>query len=180
MLGQIHKEHKNIIRLLNVLESKLTLIRAEQSVRYKLIHDIIDYMQEYADKYHHPKEDHIYDYYLKYCDVSSEIENRLHQDHSRLKEETADLQAIVDMILMDAVVPLDQFAIKLEDYINSQRDHLNFEEGELLPQIVKALSEDDWKQIELKWKQTDSEDPLFGLNVAKKYQDLAKRINQVI
>ena len=83
------------------------------------------------------------------------------------------------MILMDAVVPLDQFAQKLEAYINSQRDHLNFEERELLPQIANALSEDDWKQIELKWKQTDSQDPLFGLKVAKKYQELAQRINQL-
>lgn len=178
MLSQLHKEHENISCLLNVLQNKLELIRAEKPVRYKLIRDIIDYMNEFADKYHHPKEDHIYDYYLRCCKVDEIIENRLREDHQRLSDETNELQSIVDMILMDAVVPLEQFSEKLEAYIKNQRDHLNFEEQELLPQIAKTLSEDDWKQIELKWQFDEAEDPLFGLKVKEKYKDLAKRIQQ--
>ena len=33
---------------------------------YFLLRDVVDYLREVSDKYHHPKEDMIYDYYLKY------------------------------------------------------------------------------------------------------------------
>lgn len=178
MLTRIHNEHKNIVRLLNVLQNKLDAIKAEKSVRYKLIRDIIDYMQEYADKYHHPKEDLIYDYYLKYCDVTESVADRLALDHKKLHAETLDLQYTVDMILMDAVVPLDQFSVKLSTYITNQLEHLQFEEKELLPEISKKLSADDWKQIEQSWLHSDVDDPLFGREVAGRYRDLAKRITE--
>ena len=136
-------------------------------------------MQEYADKYHHPKEELIYNYYLNSCAVASDIEHRLRLDHQRLKDETLELNAVVEMILMDAVVPLDQFSSKLEHYINSQFNHLKFEDTELLPAIAKALSADDWKQIEQNWQHADLDDPLFGRKVAQRYQQLAERIKAV-
>lgn len=66
MLASLHKDHLNIARLLDLLKHKLAAIRDEQRVSYFLIRDVVDYLREVSDKYHHPKEDIIYDYYLKY------------------------------------------------------------------------------------------------------------------
>ena len=66
MLSSLHKDHLNIARLLTLLKHKLAAIRHEQQVSYFLLRDVVDYLREVSDKHHHPKEDMIYDYYLKY------------------------------------------------------------------------------------------------------------------
>ncbi len=37
------------------------------------------------------------------------------------------------MILMDAVIPLDQFTAKLEQFVALQEAHMNYEEGSSSP-----------------------------------------------
>jgi hemerythrin-like domain-containing protein len=176
MLASVHEDHVNIARLLRVLEHKLALIRGEKPVKYKLIADIISYMSHYADKYHHPKEDLIYDYYMKYRVVDGELPNRLICEHQELRELTEDLSDVLDLILLDAVMPLDVFSDKLERYIKAQWDHLNFEENEVFPVLRAQLTADDWRLIEQDWQHGHVEDPLFGQQVKEQYQALAERI----
>ena len=84
MLSSLHKDHLNIARLLTLLKHKLAAIRHEQQVSYFLLRDVVDYLREVSDKHHHPKEDMIYDYYLKYRVVEGEVANRLHEEHASL------------------------------------------------------------------------------------------------
>ena len=66
MLDGLHLEHLNIAKLLDVLRDKLFAIRSEKPIHYRLLKDILCYLSEVADQRHHPQEDLIYDYYLKY------------------------------------------------------------------------------------------------------------------
>ena len=83
MLSSLHKDHLNIARLLDLLKHKLAAIRDEQRVSYFLIRDVVDYLREVSDKYHHPKEDIIYDYYLKYRVVEGDVANRLQAEQKK-------------------------------------------------------------------------------------------------
>ncbi|MFM2484735.1 hemerythrin domain-containing protein [Celerinatantimonas yamalensis] len=177
MLDSIKKDHINISSLLRVLEKKLHLIRSGQAVKYKLIADIITYMRDYADKYHHPKEDVIYEYYRKYRSDSEQLSNRLAQEHEQLCQLTVELADVLDLILLDAVIPLDQFSQKLEKYIQLQWDHLNYEENEVFPILKQSLLADDWRNIEQNWDYSGVVDPLFGGLVDKQFQELSERIH---
>lgn len=176
MLDSVHEDHVNIAKLLRVLEHKLALIRSEKPVKYKLVADIISYMSSYADQYHHPKEDLIYDYYIKYRVVGDEMPNRLAAEHKQLHELTEELKDVVELILLDAVMPLDVFSDKLENYIKAQWEHLNYEENEVFPVLREQLTEDDWRHIEQNWQHGQVDDPIFGKQVKAQYQALAERI----
>ncbi|MFM2480394.1 hemerythrin domain-containing protein [Celerinatantimonas sp. YJH-8] len=176
MLDSIQNDHTNIAMLLKVLEHKLDLIRGEQAVKYKLIADIISYLRDYSDQYHHPKEDVIYDYFCKYRATDSQISERLKDEHIKLRELTLELGEVVELILLDAVIPLDQFSQKLERFISAQWDHLNYEEDEIIPLLKASLTEDDWRSIEQDWQHNHVDDPLFGSHTDKQYQALAERI----
>ncbi len=139
MLQSLQQDHQNIAKLLKVLEQKLAHIRNEKAVKYKLIAHIISYMQEYADRYHHPKEDLIYDYYVKYRVVEDDLSNQLKKQHENLMAMTDELSDILDIILLDAVVPLDQFSDKLEAFINAQWEHLNYEEDVVFPALKRMI-----------------------------------------
>lgn len=177
MLDSIQRDHTNIATLLKVLEHKLDLIRSGQAVKYKLIADIIGYLRDHADRYHHPKEDLIYDYFCKYrAQSDAEISTTMKAQHDELHEVTVELGEVVDLILLDAVIPLDQLSQKLERFITMQWEHLNYEEKEVLPLLKAKLTEDDWRSIEQSWQHARTDDPLFGKNVDKQYEALAERI----
>ena len=177
MLSSLHKDHLNIARLLTLLKHKLAAIRHEQQVSYFLLRDVVDYLREVSDKHHHPKEDMIYDYYLKYRVVEGEVANRLHEEHASLLVAGTELKEMVEMILMDAVIPLEQFTAKLEQFIEQQEAHMNYEEGVIFPHLRDSLTEDDWRQLEQLWQNRAINDPLFGVEVSQHFQALAKQLS---
>ena len=177
MLSSLHKDHLNIARLLELLKQKLAAIHAEQPISYFLVRDVIDYLREVSDKYHHPKEDLLYDYYLKYRVVEGEVANRVQEEHVKLLEAGGELKEMVEMILMDAVIPLDQFTAKLERFVELQEAHMNYEEGIIFPHLRDSLTEDDWRHLEQNWQNRAIGDPLFGAEVSQNFQALAKRLS---
>ncbi|WP_369434237.1 hemerythrin domain-containing protein [Psychromonas sp. MME1] len=178
MLKIIHNDHVNMSLLLKLLRKNIRLLEADEKVDYRLIKAIITYLRQYADQYHHPMEDLIYDYYIKYRDVPDEIINRLSQEHQTIKKVTIEFDELLDIILLDAIVPKDLFIVKLQEFVDLQSSHLNYEEKEILPLIEKSLTADDWKNLEQQWQHKDYMDPLFGSNVTTQYSALAKHIKE--
>ena len=178
MIETIHQDHKNITGLLQVLHNKIDLLHKDKKIDYKVIKLIIIYLKKYADKYHHPMEDLIYAYYLKYRVVSDQVANRLNDEHLQLKIITSELDNMVDMVLLDAVVPKDLFIEKLELFVTKQKQHLDYEETEILPAIKKSLTPDDWESLNQQWKYHEYIDPLFGDKISEEFKALAQLLNQ--
>ncbi|RCU51813.1 hemerythrin [Corallincola luteus] len=188
MLELIHNDHKNLAILIQLLRERHAALVEKGEVNYSLIRDVVDYMQEYADKYHHKVEDVVYDYYLTHkCQQSSEG-NKLSVEHKKLELNTDELRTMLDMILNDCVIPLDQFADKLGEFIAMQQAHMDYEEQHILPELAAVMTKDDWQAVADKFpvcpgatleeaKATAQRlDPLFGQQVAEQYKDLAKRL----
>ena len=178
MLSTIHKDHVNISNLLRLLEEKVKLLENDQGLDYRLMKAIITYLRNYSDKYHHPMEDMIYEYYLKYCTVSYQVSNRLSLEHKLVKEITIELDELLDMILLDAVVPKEQCIEKLKNFIKLQMAHMDYEEQEILPNIEASLTKKDWQILEQQWQHEGHTDPLFGDKVSDEYKKLSERIKQ--
>ncbi|WP_108649981.1 hemerythrin domain-containing protein [Dongshaea marina] len=179
MLAALRQEHRNIGKLLDVLEEKLFLLKQEKRIRYRLIRDIIGYLHDVSDKTHHPREDLIYDYYLEYRCQDPRLVNRVKQEHQLFISASEELSALVEMILLDAVIPQQQFIEQLARFIELQRGHIQREEQELFPLLSEQLTEDDWRLVEQSWQHGQAEDPLFGKEVAERYRELAKRLGLV-
>ncbi|MBQ1782381.1 MAG: hemerythrin domain-containing protein [Gammaproteobacteria bacterium] len=191
MLQLIRNDHKNLTVLIHLLQDKLGRLRQDEPINYGLIRDVVAYMQEYADRYHHKFEDVIYDYYLKHkMGVASDAINRLEQEHQRIASDTAAFRELIEMILLDSVVPRDTFVERLEAFINQQLRHMEHEEREILPELEKTLTLADWQAIAASLPGYDGDepatstvhrmDPLFGDEVAHRYRDLALSLQRSI
>ncbi len=165
-------------KLLKLLKEKIQLLEQDQQIDYRLVKVIITYLKNYSDKYHHPLEDMIYDYYLKYRVVPDTVANRLSQEHQLIKEATIELDELLEMILLDAVVPKEQCIDRLKHFVNLQSAHMNYEEKEILPQIEASLSKEDWRKLKEQWQDDGHSDPLFGEKISEQYKELANRIKQ--
>src|SRR5437868_15178261 len=57
----LRQEHRNIEKLLVVLEQELSVFARGERPDYEVVHAIIAYFQVYPDAYHHPPEDMVFE-----------------------------------------------------------------------------------------------------------------------
>ncbi len=176
IMEQIHREHGYMVRLLAILKRKWSALKQEEPINYSLLKEVIDYLSTHSETVHHPKEDILYHYFIEHYPAGAGMKN-LAEEHKALSDKTSDFLLTVEMILKDAIVPQEVFIARLEEFIQSQKRHLDFEEREVLPLINKTFTTQDWQKVESQWKQSD-EDPVFGDTIADKYRQLAERVRQ--
>lgn len=180
MLHRLQQEHKHIDVLLKVLEEKAQALSSGAQVNFKLVRDVLEYMQGYSENSHHPLEDVIYHYYLsKYQDTHGT--SRLMLEHESLIKSSDDLVHSINLILSDVVVPKDKLIQQITDYVEEQRAHINYEERDIFP-LLKRLMPHDWDNIVKICREKDDYDPMlsridnipYGIKLAAGNLNLAK------
>ncbi|WP_415901446.1 hemerythrin domain-containing protein [Neptuniibacter sp. QD29_5] len=174
ILAELHQDHVNLNKLLAILRQKVNQLKAGQQPNFSLMADLIDYISNYADGHHHPREDKMY---KCLADRNPDLDQYLFncaKDHEALKTSSLQLKEAVDGILHDSVMPMDEFACLLDDFVSLQTVHLNFEEGQLFPMIQEMVSDNELTMIEKQLPK--QEDPLFGEIKAREYMELYKEL----
>lgn len=171
ILKELHQDHINLNKLLAVLGYKLDKLKQGEMPNFVLLSDAVDYISNYADAYHHPLEDQMYDYFKDSgCPELDEAIAKCGDEHKLLKQCSEELIEAVDCILNDAVVPMDQFTTKLEHFLDRQVEHLNLEEGTLFPLLDDIADDEQWSVLSKQLPKMD--DPLFGEQQKQRYIDL--------
>ncbi|MDX2422529.1 MAG: hemerythrin domain-containing protein [Amphritea sp.] len=171
VLNDLHQDHVNLNKLLAVLDSKLEELKQGEMPNFVLLGDAVDYISGYADAYHHPLEDQMYETFkASGCPELDEAIIRCINEHKQLKQSSHEIIEAVDCILNDAVVPMDQFTAKLERFLDEQIEHLNLEEGTLFPLLEEVGTDAQWRTLEADLPKVD--DPLFGEKQKQRYMDL--------
>lgn len=167
ILDELHHDHVNLNRLLVILSEKVIKLRAGEHPNFGLMADVIDYITEYADVHHHPREDLMYAYFHERSDALESAIVRCEQEHKDLKHLGVELYEALDCILHDAVMPMDKFIDKLDQFVLQQKTHIDMEEGVLFPILRAVATDDDWATLAEKLPKPD--DPLFGEVQADRY-----------
>jgi len=167
-------EHRNIKKLLYVLEQELDAFDRSHSPDYEIMQAIIQYFLDYPEGYHHPKEDILFEK-LKLRDAA--IAKRIGDVEDEHELETARLQKFaqaVSDVLAGREVLRQTFHDIVHEFITYQRAHMDKEEVMLFPAALRALKAEDWADIDARLG--NRADPLFDGQSLKKYQALQKTI----
>ncbi len=70
-LKMLSEEHENILKLIEILEKECELIRNGKEVDKEFFIEVIDFIRNYADKFHHAKEEDIL--FKEFCKKESEL-----------------------------------------------------------------------------------------------------------
>ncbi len=170
LINELHQDHRNISALLTILKNKLATLKAGSRPNFNLMAEVVDYLGDYGDEYHHAKENLVYHYLVDQFPKTAHIVDQQMQEHEELNHLTAQLSNSVNQVLMDMPLSLDEFAEQLHVFIEKQGQHLNHEECKVFPAIEQHLSGEDWQRIEQKLPTRD--DPLFGQDREKRYNTL--------
>lgn len=171
VLNELHQDHVNLNKLLAVLGNKLEKLKQGEMPNFVLLADAVDYITSYADAYHHPLEDQMYEFFKESgCPELDVAITQCVDEHKQLKKSSHEIIEAVDCILTDAVVPMDQFIVKLERFLDDQIEHLNLEEGTLFPLLDEVASAEQWQALVPNLPKMD--DPMFGEQQKQRYIDL--------
>ncbi|SIQ61162.1 Hemerythrin-like domain-containing protein [Shewanella morhuae] len=170
MLKRLMNDHKHIAVLLNVLKNKQMKLSEGESINFTLVRDIVEYMQGYAERYHHPTEDIIYAYYLTHKANGSV--DKLSADHERVGQASSALMATLNLILSDIVVAREKLIIDFAEYVALQKQHMEMEGREVFPLLSSGLTDQDWQLIELECQKAHIDAPFFQKQEQQEFESL--------
>lgn len=169
-----HAEHVRFASLLDFLQEQMTAFHDGQDPDYELMRDVVRYLHDYADRYHHPREDAAFARLLKRSAALRPAILMLLHEHRVLAAIGETLLQYLEDILVDTVIERGIVEAAAATYLVYYRHHLAAEEREILPRAAQILQPDDWAAVASAVAAVP--DPLFGSDVAEYYRELRKRI----
>ncbi len=173
-IAALDRDHANVARLLELLESEILAIEVGKTPDYPLLQDIMRYMTQYPDRFHHPKEDLIFVQLLKRDPGARADVDDLLEEHITIGLAGQDFDRLLRTSAADSVEVREQLRTAGFAYTRALREHMLKEERKLFPLAKVVLTKEDWKLID---DEVDAiEDPLFGAAIADGYQRLYQLI----
>ncbi|KIZ47508.1 MULTISPECIES: hemerythrin domain-containing protein [Rhodopseudomonas] len=174
IISMLREEHRNIARLLGVLEQELGVFDRRERPDYEIFQAIIQYFKEYPESCHHPKEDVVYQILKERNRAVAGAVGDVEAEHEIEGERLRKFAAVVDQVLADQELPRQTFHEAAKDFIEHQRRHMAKEEQLLFPAALETLTADDWKRIDSRID--ERKDPMFDGETASKFENLHNTI----
>jgi hemerythrin-like domain-containing protein len=169
-----HDEHVYFGHLLRLLRKELDVFHAGGRPNYQLMQDIITYLRDYSDQYHHPREDEAFERLARRCPDMALPLARLRQEHRVIAHAGESLLQQIDSILGGAMLPRAEVEMTLATYLVYYGNHIAKEEEDVLTRAAQALTTEDWEAVRA--AVPGIRDPLFGDNPEDRYRELRRQI----
>jgi len=173
----LRQEHRNIEKLLRVLEQELSVFNRGDRPNYEVVVGIIDYFKDYPDSCHHPKEDMIFDKLKSRNPAAAAKIGNLRIEHVEEASRLRRAAQAVERVLADQDLLRETVDEIIRDFIEHERQHMKMEEQIFFPTALKALYPKDWADIALRL--ADRRDPLKGPDLDQKFSMLRRKILEI-
>jgi len=169
-----HAEHVYFRRLLGLLHRELDAFHRGERPNYELMLDIITYLRDYGDRFHHPREDVAF---ARLADCAPDLRPalaRLAQEHRIIARAGEKLAALLEAALGGSFAQRAEVEIAAATYLVYYGNHIAKEDELVLSRAAQALSEADWQAVRA--AVADEPDPLFGERPHERYRELRRQI----
>ena len=175
-LNIISAEHRGMWRIFAALdylrrEFEKTHVRSDTESLARML----DYLDTYTARMHHPKEDdYLFSKLWARSAASHEPIVRLKEQHREGAENLTRLKSLADAMRAGQRDSEDEFFAALQRFVDMAREHIRIEETTVMPMARKVLTAEDWAEIDAAFLKND--DPLFGTGARAEFEALRARI----
>ena len=166
-------EHLQFNQLLGLLQHEVDVFHTGESPDYELMSDIVSYLREYSDRFHHPREDVAFARLAQRCPEMQLPLARLGQEHRVIAQAGEALMRQIDAILGGALVRRAEVEMAAATYLVYYGNHIAKEEEDVLARAAQHLTREDWEAV--KTAVPAGPDPLFGAQPQQRYRELRLR-----
>ncbi len=169
-LDVLHEQHRNIARLIDLLEREIGVVENGGNPNVSMLQDIMQYIIRYVDVAHHPLEERLIARFEEAEGQSVGEVEECKKQHEEVISLGQNFNAVVEAVREEQLVERTEFVRAGREYIDFQRKHMDLEEGRVFPTLKRALSDEELQAVGDEVEQ--SRDPLFGGIVEKEYKQL--------
>ena len=177
IMERLSREHRNIEKLLAVLERELEIFDRGSRPDYEVIRAIISYFELYPEVYHHPQEDLVFAKLKLRDPIAAAKVGNLALEHQEGAKRVRRVAQAVDSVLADQEILRQNVDNIVRDFIEHQRRHIMMEDRDFFPVALNALGPQDWTEIASAL--TSHEDLLFSEAAEETFDALRARILQL-
>ena len=170
-----HTEHVYFRRLLELLHRELDAFHRGERPNYELMLDVVAYLREYSDQFHHPREDAAFERLAARCPELRLELARLSQEHRVIARAGETLRQHLESILAGNLVQRAEVEVAIATYLVYYGNHIAKEDELALSRAGELLSPGDWDAIRA--VAAGRPDPLFGESTEERYRALRRRIS---
>jgi branched-chain amino acid transport system ATP-binding protein len=173
-LTLISQDHSNLWRLAATVDQVAGEIEAGAPVEQPFFNAVFDYIEQFVDRSHHPKEDDFLFRLLRLRSLEANaVLDSLQIEH---RDGPAKLTTLRNKVTQASTGQLSggQLATELRNYTAGLKSHIRTEEKDILPLARTVLLEADWAEINRAF--LDNADPLFGDKAKEEFRQLFHRI----
>jgi hemerythrin-like domain-containing protein len=170
LLQRLHRDHANLARVLNLLESQLNEFYEGRESDFDLKVELLEYIECYAELVHHPTEERIFEGARDYLVEKQALVEKLKDQHGRLIGAARKFRQALEGVVQGAVQSREELEIEGREFIALQRLHVDLEEAELFPFLDRCMTQKEWDAIEQALPKYN--DPLFGERDPNRFRTL--------
>lgn len=175
-LAILQREHRALAAVLHCFDQVLKEVHAKRlEPDFALFEAILQYVQDFPDRFHHPKEDELLFPAVRRRapEVGAALDTLAHQ-HEEGVRHTNELKWRLAAWKEGGAAAFPAFEAAASAFIDYQRRHMGLEEREILPAARRALTGEDWAHIDAAF--AANEDPMFGNRPKAAFDALFSRI----
>lgn len=173
-LRTLQEEHRYFQSLIDIAIEQHKLLEEDGNVDLDILQELLQYLTEYPEDYHHPREDMMFDRLREVDPGSSEHIDKLLQGHETIHDASNKLYFAVMRANNGENIHRGKMARDLKHFIDGYEKHMHDEDGVVFVRALQALNDDDWEQLDEGLEHID--DPLFGTRVRRRYRRLANTL----
>jgi hemerythrin-like domain-containing protein len=174
LVEQIHHDHINTARVLDLIEKEVERARREQMPDLDLLQDAMRYLTNYSDLVHHRMEDSMFARLVKKEPSAAGEVEVLKQEHEHLAKIGAAFLEIVKDAQSGEFISRDEVIKRGAEYVGALRSHMDAEEVGLLKRARASLSDADLEEIGAQYAAT--RDPLMEESLKDQYGTLYRSL----
>ena len=137
-------EHQIILRGIDILEKSITFLSDDETIPPEKFRKLIDFIRNYADKYHHAKEEDIL--FIKMQDSGFPVKGGpievMLAEHDQGRNYVKEIEAGVDLLEQGDDNGKEKIIENSTGYVALLRSHIHKEDNVLYPMAVNALGQD--------------------------------------
>jgi len=171
----IRSEHRSLAAVLHTLQALARGAREGRlTLDFGLLRMIVDYLESFHQRYHHPKEDqHLFKALRARTELARDTLAALEHEHAEGDARLAGLREAINRAQSGAL-GVEAMAAEVERYGDFHWRHMSTEEDVILPLAERTLTEGDWARIDAAFG--DNDDPVFGTARREEYRRLLAAI----
>ena len=174
----LKSEHRSISAVLQGLKELARMAQQSKTrPRFQALRSMVRYIDEYPEKFHHPKEDaYLFARLVSRAPEARPLVEDLRAEHEQGARLIRDLERALLFFEEDWPGGAREFQAAVDGYAEFHWKHMRKEENEILPLARRYLTAEDWKVIDAAF--AANADPIAGMQ-ERDFEKLFTRIANI-